>query len=256
MGKFISERAYILERANLMFLGPWCDVRDKASQQAIEECKNSQDWSKIDDLLTKYIQKLDDELNANFIKQFELVNKFIIQLFRLNRLDAVSMNHHYDVFSTRTKDYHALMSIEFIMASRNYLWFEKEGAYMLMNGLTLEQMENVALNDLQTPANMLTALARKFSCAIEYEVQCEAAYASREVFMFDESKVFDEFTTYDVEDGEAVPTNLDFKKKPFKDIVKENIEKALDNLNLKTAGGCRTFPRRFCPSARQTLKNG
>lgn len=195
------------------------------------------------DLVNQTADKIADEMCASIANSIELLGKFNVELFKLGKLDSMSITsdgvHDLDkcIDDSNQNEYNPVLIVTIKTGSTNCLWLGIRGAYMLLNGLTKNQMSDIELDDDNTD-QFVSDLAKQFCCVIEYETQHELSYASREVFMFDGSKVFEEETEFkwigEDKNIEVVPENPDFKKKSFEDIIKENIAKAIINLELKT----------------------
>ena len=195
------------------------------------------------DLVSQYEETIANEMSARLTSCIELLGKFNVELFKLDRFDSISMSHEgisdlHDALSDlkdSPNDYCPVLTVTIDVDSKNCIWLGTRGAYMLMNGLTKNDMSDIELdvNDIDA---FVKDLAKKFCCAIEYETQEEADAASRDVFMFDGSKVLAEWTEFKWEgegkDMQIIPKNPDFKKKSFEDVIKENFAKTVINIDV------------------------
>ena len=234
----------IHEKMKMVFFQKWQHryFRMTAYETAME--KVLKEKGKIDpDLASQYEEKIADEMSARLASCIELLGKFNVELFKLDCLNSVSISHegisnlHHKLSDLKDSpnDYCPVLSVTIGVDRKNYLWLGTRGAYMLMNGLTKNDMSDIKL-DISNTDVFVSDLAKKFCCAIEYETQQELSAASREVFMFDGSKVFEESTDFKWEgegdDMQIIPENPDFKKKSFEEVIKENFAKTVINIDV------------------------
>ena len=102
----------------------------------------------------------------------------------------------------------------------NSSWFEQYGCSLLLN-----EQEKISI----------TNLAKRLDCSIDFTCHFyyggETLSSSREIYMFDGRKVFEETTKYKYGD-KNYPLNKDFGKKKFIDVIKTEYVKSKINMDL------------------------